>query len=115
MSYLKLLQLAITLIILGLSAEFANASIVEGECDGTIFAVKIVEVPTLSESLYTLYYKTTAKEKKFLYTPSSEHLSLACVQDNTHRNFLLLEERCGGRGRYIHINRSFYKKNTYRI
>lgn len=90
--------MSIPLICLCMSSEIGIASSVEGECGGVIFEVQVIEDPSESESLYTLYYKINDKEKKLLYTPVSEHLSLACVQDQRNRNFLLLEEMCGGSG-----------------
>ena len=98
MSYLKLFKISLTFIFLWISLGIAIASNVEGKCGGVIFAVKVIENPNEYESLYTVYYKINAKEKKLLFTPGSEHLSLACVQDNAKRDYLLLEEMCGGSG-----------------
>ena len=71
------------------------AYIVEKKCGETDFLIKIDNSDLVSLT-YQLYYKINEKEKKLFYIPSSEHLSVACIQSNTNHRFLLMEEMCGG-------------------
>lgn len=76
--------------------KIASGKSYEGVCGGSTFLIK---ESVSREEAPKIYYKVRSEKKeKFLYEASSEYLEVACVKNFDDKEYLLLEEMCGGSG-----------------
>lgn len=73
--------------------QIAFSKTYEGNCANITFYIKGGKY--IDDETFEIFYKVNNKEK-FLYTASMEYLKIACVEGADKKEFLLLQERCGG-------------------
>lgn len=78
-----------------LSIQIAYGKNYESICASTTFLIKSAH---LKEYAYAIYYTSDKKQEKFLYGSVLENLYAACVTGFDGKEYLLLQETCGGSG-----------------
>ncbi len=68
----------------------------ESQCAGTSMLVKADDSVESECPNYKIYYQLNGKTKKILYQACTDHMYVACIEGFDHKQYLLLEETCGG-------------------
>jgi hypothetical protein len=93
---LQRLVYGISLIVLSFFAKVSMASLVETNCGGLVFQIRITGDDPLYK-IYRIYYKSTDQSKKLIYkTPFENMLFATCVKNKKNEELLLFNEYPGG-------------------
>ena len=87
------------MVLLLIFSQIGIASVINKECGGKFFRVKILKGIDKFEKRFELYYMRTHGAMKMFYrSKSGISLTIACIQNNKNRYILIFQEFCGGNG-----------------